>query len=55
MWQDPIVAEIHQTRERIARYFGNDVHAIFAAAKRGELSIPLQDPSELDKPKLLAD
>ena len=55
MWQDPIVAEIHQTRERISQHFGNDIHVIFAAAKRGELSIPLQDPSEVDNPKLLAD
>ena len=52
MWQDPIVAEIHQAREKIARHFGNDIHAIFAAAQRGELSIPLQIPSQDDSSPL---
>jgi hypothetical protein len=41
MWQDPIVTEIHQTRERIAQSYGNDLHAIFMAAQRGELSKPI--------------
>jgi hypothetical protein len=41
MWQDPIVTEIHQTRERISQSYGNDLHAIFMAAQRGELSKPL--------------
>lgn len=45
MWQDPIVAEIHRTREKIARAYGNDIHAIFAAAQRGELSKPLISPA----------
>ena len=48
MWQDPIIAAIQQAREKIARHFGNDIHAIFAAAKRGELAVPLQSPSEDD-------
>jgi hypothetical protein len=38
MWQDPIVAEIHQAREEIAKIYGNDLHAIFEAAQRGDLS-----------------
>ncbi len=41
MWQDPIVTEIHQTRARISEAYGNDLHAIFAAAQRGELAQPL--------------
>lgn len=38
MWRDPIIAEIHQTRDKISRSYGNDLHAIFTAAQRGELS-----------------
>lgn len=37
MWQDPIVAEIHQARDRISEAHGDDLHAIFAAAQRGDL------------------
>jgi hypothetical protein len=37
MWQDPIIEEIHQTRQQIAEAFGNDMHAICEAARRGEL------------------
>ncbi len=44
MWQDPIVAEIYKTREKISQAYGNDIHAIFAAAQRGELSKPLISP-----------
>lgn len=40
MWQDPVVSEIHQTRDRISQAYGDDLHAIFAAAQRGELSNP---------------
>ena len=43
MWQDPLIAEIHQTREQIALAYGNDVHAICDAARRGELSRPISD------------
>jgi len=45
MWQDPIVAEIHRTREKIAQAYGNDIHEIFAAAQRGELSKPFISPA----------
>jgi hypothetical protein len=38
MWKDHIVEEIHSIRERIANFYGNDMHAIFLAAQRGELS-----------------
>ncbi len=30
MWDDPIVAEVRSTRERLAEQFAFDVHAIFA-------------------------
>jgi len=30
MWEDPIVAEIHRTREELAAAFDFDVKAIFA-------------------------
>ena len=40
MWQDPIISEIHQTRDKISQSYGNDLHAIFTAAQRGELSKP---------------
>ena len=40
MWQDPIVAEIHRILDKISQDYGNDLHAIFAAAQRGDLSNP---------------
>ena len=43
MWQDPIVAEIHQIRDNISEAYGDDLHAIFAAAQRGELVKPRAD------------
>lgn len=53
VWQDPIIAEIHKTREQIAQRYGNDLHAIFAAALRGELSKPLvaqaSSPAQQDR------
>lgn len=30
MWEDPIVAEVHRTREKLAAEFNFDVKAIFA-------------------------
>ena len=41
MWQDPIVSEIHQTREQLSKAYGDDLHRIFLAAQRGELLKPL--------------
>ena len=38
MWQDPIVVEIHQIRDKISQVYGDDLHAIFVAAQRGELA-----------------
>ena len=45
MWLDPSVAEIHQTRGKLSQAYGDDLHAIFAAARRGELSKPLDAPA----------
>jgi hypothetical protein len=28
MWKDPIVEELHEIREQIARQHGNDLHAL---------------------------
>lgn len=47
MWHDPIIEEIHQTREKIAAAYGNDLHAIFMAARLGELATAL-DQTNLD-------
>nr|VFK09980.1 MAG: hypothetical protein BECKLPF1236A_GA0070988_1003011 [Candidatus Kentron sp. LPFa] len=38
MWRDPIIAEIHRTREKLSQAHGNDLYAIFLAARRGELA-----------------
>jgi hypothetical protein len=56
MWQDPIVTEIHQTRERISQSYGNDLHAIFMAAQRGELSkSPASVPKHMTEITVLAE
>ncbi len=34
MWEDPIVAEIHETRSQLAAAFGYDVKAIFADLRK---------------------
>jgi hypothetical protein len=34
MWEDPIVAEVHRTREELAAQFDYDVKAIFADLRR---------------------
>lgn len=38
MWNDPIIEDLHKTRGRISREHGDDLHEIFEAAKRGELT-----------------
>jgi hypothetical protein len=39
MWEDPIVAEVHRTRERLAAEFNYDVKAIFADLRRRQVSL----------------
>jgi hypothetical protein len=34
MWEDPIVAEIHRTREKLAAEYNNDVGAFFADVRK---------------------
>jgi hypothetical protein len=39
MWEDPIVAEVHRTREKLAAEYGYDVKAMFAALRKREASL----------------
>jgi hypothetical protein len=36
-WQDPILLELHATREKLASEYGNDIKAICDAARIGLL------------------
>ena len=38
MWEDPIVAEVHRTREKLAAQFDFDVKAIFADLRKRQVS-----------------
>jgi len=58
VWEDPIVAEIHRTREKLAAEYGFDVQAIFADLRKrqaalGRRLVPLQKraepPAEFDR------
>lgn len=46
MWEDPIVAEVHKTREMLAAKFNFDINAIFAdmQKRQAELSDRLVSP-----------
>lgn len=51
MWEDPIVADVHRTREKLAAEYGFDVKAIFAALRRHQASlggvlVPQKRPAE---------
>ena len=39
MWEDPIVAEVHRTREKLAAEFNFDVKAIFADLRKRQASL----------------
>ena len=39
MWEDPIVAEIHRTREKLAAEFNYDVKAIFADLRKRQVAL----------------
>jgi hypothetical protein len=39
MWEDPIVADIHRTREKLAAEYGFDVKAIFADFRRRQVAL----------------
>lgn len=39
MWEDPIVAEVHRTREMLAAKFNFDIDAIFADMQKRQASL----------------
>ena len=39
MWEDPIVAEVHRTREKLAAEYGFDIETMFAALRKREASL----------------
>jgi hypothetical protein len=39
MWEDPIVADVHRTREKLAAEHGFDVKAIFAELRRRQAAL----------------
>lgn len=39
MWDDPIVAEVHRTREKLAAEYDFDVKAIFADLRKRQQSL----------------
>jgi hypothetical protein len=39
MWEDPIVAEIHRTRERLAAECGSSVKAVFADLRKRQAAL----------------
>lgn len=47
MWEDPIVAEVHRTREELAAKFDFDVKAIFADLRKRQVALG----SRLVRPK----
>ncbi len=39
MWEDPIVAEVHRTREMLAAKFNFDIDAIFADMQKRQVAL----------------
>ena len=39
MWEDPIVADIHRTREKLDAKYGFDVQAIFADLRKRQVAL----------------
>ena len=39
MWEDPIVAEVHRTREMLAAKFNFDIDAIFADMQKRQATL----------------
>jgi hypothetical protein len=39
MWEDPIVRDVHRTREKLAAEYGFDVKAIFADLRKRQASL----------------
>ena len=56
MWEDPIVAEIHRTREKLAAKFDFDIDAFFVDVRKrqAELGARLVQPKKQASKPLLA-
>ncbi len=39
MWEDPIVAEVHRTREKLAAEYNFDIGAFFADVRKRQASL----------------
>ena len=39
MWEDPIVAEVHRTREKLAAQYNFDITAFFADLRKRQTSL----------------
>ena len=39
MWEDPIVAEVHRTREKLAAQYNFDIDAFFADVRRRQATL----------------
>lgn len=39
MWEDPIVTEVHRTREKLAAHYNFDVRAFFADLRRRQAAL----------------
>jgi hypothetical protein len=39
MWEDPIVAEVHRTRQELAEKFGFDIQAIVADIRKRQAAL----------------
>jgi hypothetical protein len=52
VWEDPIVADIHRTREKLAAEYGFDVRAIFADLRKRQeaLGSRLVSPNKRAEP-----
>ena len=57
MWQDPIVAEVHRTREMLAAKFNFDIDAIFADMQKRQAALGdrLVSPRTQAEPMVEAD
>jgi len=57
MWEDPIVAEVHRTREMLAAKFNFDIDAIFADMQKRQAALGdrLVSPKTRAEPTAKAD
>jgi hypothetical protein len=57
MWEDPIVAEIHRNREKLAAEFNYDIKAFFADIRKRQVALGdrLVSPKKRAKPTADAD